>query len=301
MAYRLADRDFYLPYLKLISAEDPDTHATARRGGPELELSEGDVGLLCDSISALSWIPSSPLRREADSALRKLTFDLGERWKQPGASPVLYLDRPGAEEIRTRVRALSDALLARKNVRFTYHGIARGEATEREVSPYGLLFQSGHWYLVGHDALRDGLRVFRIGRMDEPRANAKAPKSPDYEIPEDFSLEAYRGRDAWELGSEDDQTLRARVLFEFPSSLWADRNGYGEKEQELPDGSQVRAFDVRQVNPFLRWILSLEGRARIAAPTSLVDGLRSMAEEVLAVYEASAAEASAAAPGGAHE
>ncbi len=301
MAYRLSDRDFYLPYLKLVSTEDAEPSGAPPRAAADLELSEGEVGLLCDSLSALSWIPSSPLRREADSALRKLTFDLGEAWRQPGLSPVLYLERPGADEIRTRVRALSDALLARKNVSFTYHGIARGEATEREVSPYGLLFQSGHWYLVGHDALRDGIRVFRVGRMGEPRPNTKAPKTPDYEIPGDFSLEAYRGRDAWELGSDDDRTLRARVLFEFPTSLWAERNGYGEKEQELPDGSHVRAFEVRQVNPFLRWILSLEGRARIAAPTSLVDGLRSMAEEVLAVYEASAAEASAAAAGGSHE
>jgi predicted DNA-binding transcriptional regulator YafY len=233
----------------------------------------------------VSWLPSSPLKREADSALRKLTFDLSDSYRQPDVAPVLYLDRPGAEETRARVRTLSDALLARKRVRFTYHGIHRGEDTERDVAPYGLLFQRGHWYLIGHDATRGAVRVFRAGRMEEPRANTKAPKQPDYEIPAHFSLEEYRDRDAWELGSEDDKTLEARVLFEFPTSLWADRNG-----------------QVRQVSPFLRWILSLEGRARIAAPTALADGLRSLAKEVLAVYEASAAAASAGevSPGGSH-
>ena len=136
--------------------------------------------------------------------------------------------------------------------------------------------------------------------MEDPRANTKAPKSPDYEIPAEFSLDEYRDRDAWELGSEDDMTLEARVLFEFPTSMWADRNGYGALEEEMPDGSQVRSFQVRQVSPFLRWILSLEGRARIAGPTVLAAGLRSLAREVLAVYEASAAAVSAGAisPGG---
>jgi hypothetical protein len=70
----------------------------------------------------------------------------------------------------------------------------------------------------------------------------------------------------------------------------------------MSDGSQVRTFQVRQVSPFLRWILSLEGRARIAGPTALTDGLRTLAREVLAVYETSAAAASGAAgpEGGAH-
>ncbi|MBT8479303.1 MAG: WYL domain-containing protein [Gemmatimonadetes bacterium] len=299
-AYRLSNSDFYLPYLKLISPDGSDAVPPPHAGSGQVHLSMPHVSVLHDSLSHVSWIPSSPLKREADSALRKLTFDLSDSFRKPDFASVLYVDRPGAGEIRARVRALSDALLARKRVRFTYHGLERGEDTERHVAPYGLLFQRGHWYLVGHDDTRDDLRVFRLGRMEDPRANSKSPKKPDYEIPADFSLDAYRERDAWELGSEDDRTLEARVLFEFPTSLWADRNGYGRLEEEMPDGSQVRAFEIRQVSPFLRWILSLEGRARITAPAALAQGLRSLAREVLAVYEASAAAASAAA-GGAHE
>jgi len=293
LAYRLSNRDFYLPYLKIISPDDAPVGKVAPQRPAPVEFSGHEIGLVADALTAASWVPSSPFKREADSALRKLTFDLEES-ARPGVSPVLFVDRPGAEEIRRRVRTLSDALLARKRVRFTYHGIASGEDTERDVAPYGLLFQGGHWYLVGHDALREAVRVFRVGRMDEPSANAKAPKKADYEIPADFSLEGYRGLDAWELGAEDERAIEARVAFEFPTSLWAERNGRGELDQELPGGAQVRKFRVRQVNPFLRWILSLEGRARIMEPAPLADGLRSLAREVLSVYESSAAAASAA-------
>jgi proteasome accessory factor B len=304
-AYRIAGKDFYLPYLKLIGNAGPVSSAPTpgeelRHGS--MELSIEDAAVACESLSTCYHMPSFPLKREASSALRKLSFDLGPHFEMGGSSPVLYVDRPGAEQIRSRVRVLSDALLARKRVRFTYHGIRRGEDTERDVAPYGLLFQRGHWYLIGHDETRDAERVFRVGRMEEPQLNTKSPKTADYEIPADFSLDEYRHRDAWELGSDDEETIEARVRFEFPTSLWAERNGYGVLNEELPDGSQVRTFEVRQVGPFLRWILSLEGRARIAAPRQLAGSLRSLAREVLAVYQASAAAAgTASAPGGAHE
>jgi len=304
-AYRLANRDFYLPYLKLIG-EGLSGGGGGRGGAPgakggvgEMQLSAPHVSILHDALSRVSWMPSSPLKREADSALRKLTFDLGDAGRRREQAPVLYVDRPGAEDIRSRVRTLSDALQARKRVTFKYHGIERGEDTERDVAPYGLLFQGGHWYLVGQDALRQDVRVFRVGRMETPRPNTKAPKSPDYEIPPTFSLDEYRDRDAWELGSEDDRTVEALVRFEFPTSLWAARNGYGKLVEELEDGSQVRSFRVRQVSPFLRWILGLEGRAKVTAPTALVDGLRTLAREVLAVYESSAAAAAEAGASGA--
>ena len=306
LAYRIAGKDFYLPYLKLIGDAGPVSPAPTR--GEELrhgsmEFRIQDAAVAYESLSMACHMPSFPLKREASSALRKLSFDLGPHVEMSGSSHVLYVDQPGAEEIRSRVRVLSDALLARKRVRFTYHGIRRGEETERDVAPYGLLFQRGHWYLIGHDETRDAERVFRVGRMEEPQLNTKSPKTADYEIPAEFSLDEYRHRDAWELGSDDEKTLEARVRFEFPTSLWAERNGYGVLHEELTDGSQVRTFEVRQISPFLRWILSLEGRARIAEPPQLAVSLRSLAREVLEVYEASAVAAGtvSTAGGGAHD
>jgi hypothetical protein len=81
-------------------------------------------------------------------------------------------------------------------------------------------------------------------------------------------------------------------MFEFPTSVWAERNGYGTLEKEYPHGAQARTFGVRQVQPFLRWILSLEGRAKVLEPAPLAAELRSLARDVLAVYEASGTSAS---------
>jgi hypothetical protein len=76
------------------------------------------------------------------------------------------------------------------------------------------------------------------------------------------------------------------VSFEFPLSLWAERNGLGQLESEDEHGNSIRSFEVRQVAPFLRWILSQRGEARVIEPVELADRVADLAREVMAVYGA---------------
>src|SRR5690606_38945110 len=128
----------------------------------------------------------------ARSAFRKLAFDLDPHAFE-SRSEVLFMEPPGSPELAAHLRTLSDALLARKRVTFDYHGIYRGEQTSRAVEAYGLLFQHGNWYLIGRDTTRDGIRVFRVGRMENVTANTRAPKTADYTVPDDFRLGDYVG------------------------------------------------------------------------------------------------------------
>jgi proteasome accessory factor B len=196
-------------------------------------------------------------------------------------APVLFVEKPGAAEIAALMRTLSDALMTRKRARFSYHGIYRDETSEREVDLYGLFFQHGNWYAVGHDASRDGIRVFRVARMTSLTVNTKKPGTPDYDIPRDFDTAAYAQRESWQIGSGDEASLAAEVLFNFPLSLWADRNNHGELVARRADGSQVRSFQIQQVGPFLRWILSFEGDAVVTSPPQLVTELQSLAGTII--------------------
>ncbi len=283
--YRLARRDFYLPYLRLIGG-GADAPAAARGAAESradvFDIQPEEARAARDALSFAAAMPSFLLKEEARSALRKLAFDLGSG--RPDA--VLALDRPEAGLVRDRLRVLNDALQARKRVRFRYHGIYRGKPTDRDVAPYGLLFLAGNWYLVGHDALREARRVFRVDRMEDPEPNRMTPDTPDYVVPEDFDLEAYRNREAWELGEGEEAALVARVRFDFPTSLWVERNGYGEPAESAADGSTVRSFRLHQVNPFLRWILSLSGEAEIVDPPELRREYADLVERVAALYAA---------------
>ena len=59
---------------------------------------------------------------------------------------------------------------------------------------------------------------------------------------------------------------------------------FGEPLLTGPDGSSVRSFRVHQVDPFLRWVLSQDGEARIVEPPELGAAYRDMVAEVAALY-----------------
>lgn len=275
--YRLSRRDFYLPYLELLDRAREGT-VREKPGVDHYMLAAEDLVDAHDGLWRIAAIPAMPLAREARHALRKIAFDLPlERGHTD-----LWLEHPDADQIRERLVALADAIARRKRARFRYHGIYRGEATDRDVAGYGLLSLRGHWYLVGHDALRDAQRIFRVDRMETVEIESSKPTVPDYEIPDDVDLARYRDRDAWELGEGD--PVQARVRFRFPRSLWAERNAHGERVETETDGAEVRRFAVHQVDPFLRWILTQEGEAEILDPPELRSALAAMASEVAALY-----------------
>ncbi|CAN5199353.1 hypothetical protein BH24GEM2_BH24GEM2_13450 [soil metagenome] len=77
------------------------------------------------------------------------------------------------------------------------------------------------------------------------------------------------------------------MRFRFPRGLWADRNGFGELVSSEGDGAQLRRFQVRQPDAFLRWLLSLEGEAELLEPASLRNSFQQMARAVAEVYAGS--------------
>jgi proteasome accessory factor B len=282
--YRLARRDFYLPYLRVVGAgtEEQGGGGSADRGsgGSEsIELTIEEARVAVEALRQVRALPSFPFVAEANTALGKLGFDLDpDRYP---ATPVVWVERPGEGEVLAHLRVLSDALLAGKRVRFRYHGIQRGEATDREVAPYGLFMRSD-WYLVGHDTARDAVRVFRVSRMAEPEAVSRTAAARDFEVPEDFELREYAERRPWDL--DDERPVEAEVRFRFPASLWAERNGEGELVREEGEGAAVRRFEVRAGHPFLRWVLGFAGEAEVVSPPELVEAQRTMVDEIVARY-----------------
>ncbi|MFD5556764.1 helix-turn-helix transcriptional regulator [Streptomyces sp. NPDC127068] len=66
------------------------------------------------------------------------------------------------------------------------HRSWRQEQTERDIDPYGVVFHTGRWYVVGHDHLRDGLRTFRIDRIA-----ATTPRTRRFTTPDGFDPVAH--------------------------------------------------------------------------------------------------------------
>ncbi len=288
VAYRLAP-GYRLPVLRLMQAEQPEDRSQPEGAGGwarlalHFALSRQEADAALRGLQELATLPAFPCAGDVRSTLRKLALDLEPA--VPAGTPVLYA--PSREAVATSelLDGLSAALRRRKRVTFRYRAMSRPGEMNRRVRPFGLLFEQGRWYLVGHDEDRKDIRLFRVGRMSRLVANTRSPSKPDFDLPSNFRLQDHAGRRAWELGDRQAKPETADVLFQVPVSYWAERNDFGELVESRSCGAQVRRFQVSNRNSFLRWVLSLLGEARIVAPTDMREDFREMARSVARGYE----------------
>jgi predicted DNA-binding transcriptional regulator YafY len=249
------------------------------------------------------------LAGEAEAAIRKLALDLplgavlddaGARAplvamrddgvaleRPPEQAPFASFSRairivpPRRQPDRTVFERLSDALARRKTVMFDYFSMGRGERARRTVEPYGLFFVSSNWYLAGRDIERDALRNFRLSRVSHVEVNTKKAQSPDYTVPEDFSLRDHaQSREPWEIGDGD----ATAAIVEFTATTGATRAAL-ELGKPVEGSDNRRRFDVRRPDAFARWLLSFGGDARPVEPEALRTEYERVATATLARYE----------------
>jgi proteasome accessory factor B len=103
---------------------------------------------------------------------------------------------------------LWDAVVTRTPVRFAYRRPG-GDATERNLEPWGIVSWHGHWYVVGHDRDRDAARMFRLSRVEGKVG--RAGKAGAYAVPEGTDIRAQAARLAPEEPTAATATLRVRA------------------------------------------------------------------------------------------
>lgn len=283
-AYRLRRRDFYLPYL-CMSVPDAQTAPRKRdRGGHDalasLAFEPDELQAVVDAGACVRSLGDPLLTHEAESALRKLAVDL------PVDAVALSADEPRvllprAQPDATAFERLSDALMRRKSVRFDYHAMTTDRIEAREVEPYGLFFLHGHWYLAAWDRARVALRNFRLNRVSNAKVNDRAAQSADYEIPSAFRLRDHaQSRHAWELGDGD--ATQAIVSFTGDSAPTRAACTLGSA---IEGSENRRAFQVRRMEPFVRWLLSFAGEARPESPPAFVQAYADEVKRISPAYE----------------
>ncbi len=175
-------------------------------------------------------------------------------------------------------RLLAAAATARKRATFGYTN-ARGEVKRHEVEPYGLFFREGRWYLVARDRDLGEVRVYALRRMEGCAVNTSAPKTPDFEVPEGFSVDAY-ARLPFQYGSE---VFEARVRFA-PDEAWrAERLAGGEGVLAVaPDGSAEWRVEASDAGALASWCVEHGPGIVPTGPDAAVSAFRTGLEGVLA-------------------
>jgi predicted DNA-binding transcriptional regulator YafY len=80
---------------------------------------------------------------------------------------------------------LSTAVMQRQQVHMHYQSF-QGADSERDFSPYGIVFNDGYWYTAGYCHLRQDVRTFRLDRI-----TSVEPIERTFEMPPDFDVLDY--------------------------------------------------------------------------------------------------------------
>jgi proteasome accessory factor B len=282
VGYSVERRSFYLPYLTLHPAGRAAPRKPRREGYrdlAELAFDADELAAVADAAALVRQVGNPLLAESAETAMRKLAFDLPVDGVRTEPDTRVLKARPEPDPIV--FERLADALERRKRVSFEYRGMGRDELRRREVEPWGLCFVGQHWYLAARDMQADGLRNFRLSRMQGVEINSKKAQSADFEVPADFRLREHaRSRDAWALG--DTGALSAVVVVQSDTGAAQSAARLGGPVEGHADR---RRFAVRRMDVFVRWLLSFAGDLRPLEPQELVEAYDRAVRQTLAVYK----------------
>ena len=183
---------------------------------------------------------------------------LARRHAQAAAGDSLYLAR------------VSDAVRRGRKVRLDYHGRGREPVSSRVICPFGMVASSGMWYVVAHCDASEGIRIFRLDRiegvelLDEP-----------FERPAGFSVDEVV-KDGRVFHGEPPASMRVRYSPHI--ARWIAEREVGT---EQPDG----AFDVEHPVADREWairhVLQYGPDAEILEPGEMRDEIAARLRQIL--------------------
>lgn len=219
----------------------------------------GEVAAVEGALEKIHRVLPASLRRQVEALETTLRFTAGDTLGAPVAGESVLL--------------LADAIRRRRRVGCVYVSF-EGVTTSRELSPLGLVFHAGRWYLAAHDHLRDDLRTFRVDRMRDVVAGQEAA----VEAPDGFDAVAYVSRSlasvpwAWEV----------EVVLELPLELAAERIAATLAELEELGGGTLLRMRVESLDWMARLLAGLGCAFTVRRPDQLRVSVRELGARLLA-------------------
>ena len=166
------------------------------------------------------------------------------------------------------LRALRDAFRQRRKVRLGYRKATDEASSTRVICPYGIAFAGQMWYAIAHCESTDGLRVFRLDRIDSVEL-----LTARFDSPRAFSVDTVV-RDGRVFHAEAPATLRVRYSPRIARWI-AEREG---REVDA-DGSLIVDHPLADVDWGVRHVLQYGPDADVLEPAEVREALgRRLAE-----------------------
>lgn len=243
---------------------------------PEVGLTPEELAVLYAAGSAALASGAFPGRQDLAHALRKVGFFADGPLPAPRVR--LELDGVGdARELPARLEVLWGAINAKKFVELDYFSPHSRLATTRKVDPWGLALRRGVWNLVGYCHLRKAVRTFHVPRIRRAVPNGAKPRVPDFEVPQDFRLDAYVASWPWQHQFHEALEVRVRLAGELVPLA---EQLFPVKAQRVAETAEV-SITATDLDGLVTYVLSLGASAKVTSPPRAVDRARELAQRVL--------------------
>jgi predicted DNA-binding transcriptional regulator YafY len=234
-------------------------------------------------LEALKEIPGDSPLATVSPRLRQALLGSAER--EETTAPLLVkggrpVYDPGQPE--GLIRRLEKAASLRRRLKVWYRSAA-GEASERRVDPYGLLYYwvQAAWYLVGYCHQAGEVRTFRVDRLRRIQELDERFFSPP-----DFSLEEYF-RQSWGVDRGEPHRVAVRFWDHFNVLRRVRKETAHRRDATLtpePGGTVLYTDTIAGLNEFRVWLRSFGESAEALEPAELRAGMLESARQILERY-----------------
>lgn len=256
-------------------------------GARELELPE--IYLLADAVRSADFITS----RKTRELLKKLDGMLSVYQAQKRDKSIFF-DNAGKctnEGIYYAIDTISSAIEQKKMISFEYGNRRLSSSRELEVkykpskvSPYAMIWQDDHYYLIGNYSKYDNLVHLRIDRMYNVSIAAESarPFSEVSDYKDSFDIADYTAK-LFLMHSGENEQIKLRCKIGIIEQV-ADRFSRGFAVLEVTDTHFSFNSKVVVSEGLVSWITSYGDAIEVIEPESLRRSVAKRAEEILKLY-----------------
>lgn len=244
---------------------NPVEYAIARR-----DFSLSELMLLVDAVESCKFLT----RRQSNALTTNLKLLASDHQRELLNRRIHVAGRISSknDSVFTSIDVLHDAIRTKRRVEFMYYkyGLdgnryATHDGKPHEVTPVGIAFSDGFYYLTAWNDERDDMAEFRIDRMDRIRiSDQPAMKN------ERITHHRYDGDDHEYFGRFGGDPITATLLVTGDKvEIIKDRFGDAAKLYPQENDTAKAVVKVHKSEQFFGWIAGLGGTVRIFEPVSL--------------------------------
>ncbi|MCO1656079.1 helix-turn-helix transcriptional regulator [Pseudonocardia humida] len=249
--------------------------------GRPLRLTTAEATALLVALRTLAEMPGvvdTAAVRRATAKIERAVGDAG-----PGQVAVEV-----TREEEAATAAVRDALTSGRAMHIVYYTAGRDSVSQRTIDPMRLLIVDGRGYLEAWCRRAEGVRLFRLDRVEDVVVLDEPASPPPDAEPTDVSGGLFRPT----------AEHRSAVLLLEPRARWV-AEYYPVDEVVEAEGERLRVR-LRYADPtwLVRLVLGLGGGARLLEPRDLAARVGARAREALAAADPSADDPAAPDAGG---